>query len=36
MEREKALALWREYNSEDSLLRHALSVEAAMRNFARP
>lgn len=35
MEREKALALWREYNSEDSLLRHALSVEAAMRHFAR-
>lgn len=35
MEREKALALWREYNSEDSLFRHALSVEAAMRHFAR-
>ncbi|HWP68631.1 MAG TPA: HDIG domain-containing protein, partial [Rectinemataceae bacterium] len=27
--------VWREYNSEDSLFRHALSVEAAMRHFAR-
>lgn len=34
-DREKAIALWREYNDEDSLYRHALSVEAAMRYFAR-
>mgnify|MGYP002777247619 CR=1 FL=1 len=34
MEREQALALWRRYNDDESLLRHALSVEAAMRHFA--
>jgi predicted hydrolase (HD superfamily) len=33
-DREKAIALWRAYNSEDSQYRHALSVEAAMRHFA--
>jgi putative nucleotidyltransferase with HDIG domain len=32
--REEAIALWREYNSEDSQYRHALAVEAAMRHFA--
>jgi predicted hydrolase (HD superfamily) len=32
--RDEAIALWREYNSEDSQYRHALSVEAAMRHFA--
>jgi len=35
MDRDKAISVWREYNSEDSLFRHALSVEAAMRHFAR-
>jgi len=35
MDREHAISVWREYNSEDSLFRHALSVEAAMRHFAR-
>ena len=35
MDREAAISLWREYNDEDSLFRHALSVEAAMRHFAR-
>lgn len=35
MERDTAISIWREYNSEDSLFRHALSVEAAMRHFAR-
>lgn len=34
LDREGALALWREHNHEDSLFRHALSVEAAMRHFA--
>jgi len=34
MDRDKAISVWREYNSEDSLFRHALSVEAAMRHFA--
>ena len=34
MDRESALALWKEHNTDDSLLRHALSVEAAMRHFA--
>jgi len=33
-DREAALSLWREHNDDDSLLRHALSVEAAMRHFA--
>jgi putative nucleotidyltransferase with HDIG domain len=33
-DREAALSLWREYNDEDSLFRHALAVEAAMRRFA--
>lgn len=31
---EEALALWREYNDDDSLLRHAFAVEAAMRYWA--
>ncbi len=33
--REQALALLKEFNSTDSLIKHALSVEAAMRYFAR-
>lgn len=33
-DRQSALALWRRYNDDDSLMRHALSVEAAMRRFA--
>jgi putative nucleotidyltransferase with HDIG domain len=33
-DRQAALALWHENNTEDSLLRHALSVEAAMKHFA--
>lgn len=32
--REEAIALWREYNTEESQFRHALAVEAAMRYFA--
>jgi Predicted hydrolase (HD superfamily) len=35
MNRDEAITLWRKYNDEDSLYRHALSVEAAMRHFAR-
>ena len=35
MKRDEAIELWRKYNDEDSLYRHALSVEAAMRHFAR-
>jgi predicted hydrolase (HD superfamily) len=34
VDRNQAIALWRQYNEEDSLFRHALSVEAAMRHFA--
>jgi putative nucleotidyltransferase with HDIG domain len=33
--REDALALLREFNRSDSLIKHALSVEAVMRHFAR-
>lgn len=35
MDRNEAIALWRRYNDEDSLYRHALAVEVAMRHFAR-
>jgi putative nucleotidyltransferase with HDIG domain len=35
IDRDRAVSVWREYNSEDSLFRHALSVEAAMRHFAQ-
>lgn len=34
MDREHAVSVWREYNSDESLFRHALAVEAAMRHFA--
>jgi len=34
MNRDQALALWREHNDDDYLYRHALSVEAVMRHFA--
>ncbi len=33
--REEALALLREYNQTESLLKHARAVEAVMRHFAR-
>lgn len=33
--REEALALFKQYNSSESLLKHALSVEAVMRYCAR-
>jgi putative nucleotidyltransferase with HDIG domain len=32
--RDDALKLWRQYNDDDYLYRHALSVEASMRHFA--
>jgi predicted hydrolase (HD superfamily) len=32
--RDEAIQLWRKYNDDDYLFRHALSVEAAMRHFA--
>lgn len=32
--REEALELFKEYNESESLLRHALSVEATMKHFA--
>ncbi len=32
--RDEAIRLWREHNTDESLFRHALSVEAAMRHFA--
>ena len=35
LDRDAAIALWKEYNTEESQFRHALSVEAAMRYFAR-
>ena len=34
MNRDEAIRLWRTYNQDESLFRHALSVEAAMRHFA--
>lgn len=33
--RETALALFKEYNRSESLIKHALAVEAVMRRFAR-
>jgi predicted hydrolase (HD superfamily) len=33
--RETALALFKEFNQSDSLIKHALAVEAVMRHFAR-
>ncbi|MEW5826037.1 MAG: HDIG domain-containing metalloprotein [Candidatus Bipolaricaulota bacterium] len=33
--REEALALLREYNANESLIKHALAVEATMRHMAR-
>lgn len=33
-DRDAAIALWRAHNDDDSLFRHALSVEAAMRRYA--
>jgi len=35
MTRDHAISLWRQWNDDESLLRHALSVEASMRHFAR-
>jgi putative nucleotidyltransferase with HDIG domain len=32
--RDDAISLWRTYNDDDYLYRHALSVEATMRHFA--
>jgi putative nucleotidyltransferase with HDIG domain len=32
--RDEAIKLWRQYNDDDYLFRHALSVEATMRRFA--
>ncbi len=32
--RDEAIRLWREHNNDESLFRHALAVEAAMRHFA--
>jgi len=34
LNRDQAIRLWRTYNQDESLFRHALSVEAAMRRFA--
>jgi putative nucleotidyltransferase with HDIG domain len=33
--REDAIQLWKKYNDDDYLYRHALSVEAALRHFAK-
>lgn len=35
IERDKAIELFKKYNSEESLFKHALAVEAVMRYFAR-
>jgi putative nucleotidyltransferase with HDIG domain len=35
MDRSKAIELWKEFNTDTSLFKHALSVEAAMRHFAK-
>ncbi|MDK2880110.1 MAG: hypothetical protein PWR06_2826, partial [Thermoanaerobacteraceae bacterium] len=32
--REEAFALFKEYNQNESLIKHALTVEAVMRHFA--
>lgn len=32
--RENALTLWKQYNTDNSLLKHAYAVEAAMRHYA--
>ncbi|MBU0936411.1 MAG: HDIG domain-containing protein [Spirochaetes bacterium] len=34
MTRDSAIALWRQHNTDESLFRHALAVEAVMRHFA--
>ncbi|HBE46016.1 Metal dependent phosphohydrolase [uncultured spirochete] len=34
MTRDQAVALWRQWNNDESLWRHALSVESVMRHFA--
>lgn len=34
MDRQEAIEVWRRYNQDESLFRHALAVEAAMRHFA--
>ncbi len=34
LNRDEAIALWRANNDDESLFRHALSVEAVMRHFA--
>jgi len=33
--REKGLALWKKYNTDNSLLKHAYAVEAVMRHYAK-
>jgi len=35
LDRDQAIALWRANNDDESLFRHALSVEAVMRHFAK-
>ncbi len=35
IDREKALELLKEYNDNDSLVKHGLAVESAMRHFAK-
>ncbi len=35
MNRHEALDIWKQYNCEDHLLRHALAVEGAMRAYAK-
>jgi putative nucleotidyltransferase with HDIG domain len=35
MTRQEAITLWKQYNSEDHLFRHALAVEGAMKAYAR-
>lgn len=32
--RDQSIALWRQYNDDESLFKHALAVEAVMRHFA--
>ncbi|MCX7775114.1 MAG: HDIG domain-containing metalloprotein [Rectinemataceae bacterium] len=34
LSRDEAISLWRTWNHDESLFRHALSVEAVMRHFA--
>ncbi len=35
IDRDSAIAIWKKYNTEESLLKHAYAVEAVMRHYAK-